>query len=269
MQYSIGQFSSLTSLSIKALRHYHEKGILVPAAVDEFTKYRYYTEDNFERVRIIKTLKDFDFSLSEIREIIEDYNSEADFLEQLQGKLSLIQSKLERYQEISNVLESTIKFERENKMKTDEIFEIEKKDVETILIAGYRMKGKYQEMGKGFSVVGKKFGRHANGKPLALYYDGEYKENDADYEACFPVRKGSDVDNISVRELRGGRCIALIHKGPYDNLSESYKKVFDYVNEKGLNTKLPTREVYINGPGMIFKGNPNNYLTEIQIFFEE
>jgi hypothetical protein len=28
---------------------------------------------------------------------------------------------------------------------------------------------------------------------------------------------------------------------------------------------MPTREVYLKGPGMIFKGNPKNYLTEIQI----
>jgi len=31
---------------------------------------------------------------------------------------------------------------------------------------------------------------------------------------------------------------------------------------------MPTREVYLKGPGMIFKGNPRNYLTEIQIPFE-
>jgi hypothetical protein len=30
----------------------------------------------------------------------------------------------------------------------------------------------------------------------------------------------------------------------------------------------PTREIYLKGPGMIFKGNPENYLTEIQIMIE-
>jgi len=28
---------------------------------------------------------------------------------------------------------------------------------------------------------------------------------------------------------------------------------------------MPTRELYVKGPGMIFKGNPKKYLTEIQI----
>jgi hypothetical protein len=32
---------------------------------------------------------------------------------------------------------------------------------------------------------------------------------------------------------------------------------------------VPCREVYIKGPGMIFKGNPKNYLTEIQLMIEE
>ena len=269
MKYTIGQFSSLTSLAVKTLRHYHEKKILVPVEIDDFTNYRYYNESSLETARIIKILKTFEFSLSEIKEILGECNEETDLLEQLKTKLVEIQSKISKYEEISNVIENTIKIEKENKMKVAENFEIEEKEVDTILIAGYRMKGKYQEIGKGFSIVGKKFGRHANGKPLGLYYDGEYKENDADFEACFPIRKGSDTNNISVRELKGGKCVTLIHKGSYDNLSESYKKVFAYVNEKELKTKLPTREVYLKGPGMIFKGNPNNYLTEIQIFIDE
>ena len=27
---------------------------------------------------------------------------------------------------------------------------------------------------------------------------------------------------------------------------------------------MPTREIYHKGPGMIFRGSPKNYLTEIQ-----
>ncbi|UCH65424.1 MAG: GyrI-like domain-containing protein [Ignavibacterium sp.] len=104
---------------------------------------------------------------------------------------------------------------------------------------------------------------------MNLYYDGEYKEKDADFEPCFPVRKGSNTDNISVRELPGDKCVSLIHKGPYDNLTESYKKIYAYTNEKGYKLKLPTREVYLKGPGMIFKGNPNNYITEIQFMLED
>ncbi|HNT30299.1 MAG TPA: MerR family transcriptional regulator, partial [bacterium] len=42
-------------------------------------------------------------------------------------------------------------------------------------------------------------------------------------------------------------------------------RITAYVNEHGYTVTLPTREIYLKGPGMIFRGNPNNYLTEIQM----
>ena len=269
MKFSIGEFSRITSLTIKSLRLYHEKEILIPFEIDEFTQYRYYDRANYETALSIKILREFDFTLAEIKEILDECDDETNLLEQLQSKFSQIQSKIIRYKEISNSLENIIIMEKENKMKAEESFEIEEKEVKTILIAGYKIKGKYSDIGKGFSLLSKKFARHINGKPLGLYYDGEYKENEADFEACFPIRKGKEEEDFSVRELKGGKCFVLIHKGPYENLTESYIKLFTYVNENSFKKKLPTREIYIKGPGMIFKGNPKNYLTEIQIFIED
>jgi DNA-binding transcriptional MerR regulator len=48
MLYNIGEFSRMTSLSIKSLRLYHDKGILIPAQVDQFTGYRYYSDLNYK-----------------------------------------------------------------------------------------------------------------------------------------------------------------------------------------------------------------------------
>ena len=80
-----------------------------------------------------------------------------------------------------------------------------------------------------------------------------------------PVRQRKDIEGISMRELPAARCISLLHKGPYEQLGSSYAKVLKHVKERGYTILMPTREVYIKGPGMIFKGNPQNYLTEIQI----
>jgi effector-binding domain-containing protein len=64
------------------------------------------------------------------------------------------------------------------------------------------------------------------------------------------------------------RCITLLHRGPYNQLGASYVRLLKYVRERNYTIVMPTREVYIKGPGMIFKGNPRNYLTEIQIPIE-
>ena len=88
---------------------------------------------------------------------------------------------------------------------------------------------------------------------------------DADFEPCFPILRQVAADGISIRTLPGGRCLTLVHRGPYEQLGRSYAKILRQARERKLEIVLPTREVYVKGPGMIFKGNPKNYLTEIQL----
>ena len=143
--------------------------------------------------------------------------------------------------------------------------QVQEKSLDPILIAGVRMKGRYAECAKGFAKIGRAFGRFIVGPCMLLHYDTEYKEADADFEACMPVKQAKDVDGVSVRELSGVRCVTILHKGPYDQMGPSYARVIKYAKDKGYAIASPTREVYLKGPGMIFKRNPKNYLTEIQI----
>ena len=71
-----------------------------------------------------------------------------------------------------------------------------------------------------------------------------------------------------MRELPGGTCVSLMHLGPYSRLRTSYARILKYIADKGYGTIIPSREVYHKGPGMIFKGNPEKYLTEIQFFVD-
>ena len=51
---SIGVFSTATLVSIKALRLYHEQGLLVPAWVDPVTGYLYVADWTNDVVRVIR-----------------------------------------------------------------------------------------------------------------------------------------------------------------------------------------------------------------------
>jgi DNA-binding transcriptional MerR regulator len=64
---SIGRFARLTGLSVGALRHYDEHGILTPASVNPETSYRMYRRDQVETALLIRLLRDMDVSLDEIR----------------------------------------------------------------------------------------------------------------------------------------------------------------------------------------------------------
>ena len=264
--FSIGEFSKITGLSVKTIRFYHEKDILAPSYIDDNSGYRYYDHSNIEKARIITYFRNMEFSLNEIKEILDNYDDQADILDYLDQHKQTIEAKIRKYKNITVSLDSIISNEREAIMAIENsTFEPEEKLMDTMLVAGVRMQGKYSDCGKGFAQIGKSFGRYICGKALCLYYDGEYREDDANFEACMPIRRSKEVDGISVRQLPAGRCVSLLHKGPYDKLGRSYAKILEYVKAKGYEIVLPTREIYLKGPGIIFKGKAKNYLTEIQL----
>lgn len=66
-------------VSIKALRHYDEIGLLKPVKVDDSTGYRYYSAAQLPRLNKILALKDLGGYLNKITEII-DYDQTSEFL---------------------------------------------------------------------------------------------------------------------------------------------------------------------------------------------
>ena len=70
----IGEFSKLSRVSVRMLRHYDEIGLLRPAETDRFTDYRYYREEQLPTVCRITALKDMGFSLADIVRILEIYD---------------------------------------------------------------------------------------------------------------------------------------------------------------------------------------------------
>jgi DNA-binding transcriptional MerR regulator len=266
--FTIGEFSKITGLTVKTLRFYHEKGLLVPAAIDPATGYRSYDGRNVERARVIVALRELEFPLEQVAQIMAECAEDDDLLAFLERQKQSLGERIAQLggavRQIDRLIHEQRREREENVMSTEK-FEVEERPFESVLVAGVRMKGRYSDCGQGFALLGRRLGRHIAGKPLCLYYDGEYREDDADYEPCFPIRRAVSVDGAEVRQLPGGRCVALIHRGPYDQLGRSYERVLRYAKERGYTVTLPTREVYLKGPGMIFRGNPQKYLTEIQL----
>jgi DNA-binding transcriptional MerR regulator/DNA gyrase inhibitor GyrI len=268
--FSIGQFSRITGLTIKTIRLYHDKELLVPKWIDGATGYRYYDERNVEQARAIAYLRELMFPLAEIKEILDPFTEDSDILEFLEKQKESIRTKMEQLNKAALSLEDIIRKEREAKdMIEESSFTVGEKQVEEIQVAGLRWKGRYADVGKAFQQLGKLAGRHIRGNPMNLYYETEYKEDDADIETCYPVGDMKQKGELIIHRLPAGRCVCLVHKGPYDQLSRSYAKVMDHIQKKKYQVLLPIREIYRKGPGMIFRGNPKNYLTEIQIMISQ
>lgn len=264
--FTIGEFSKITGMTVKTLRYYHEEGLLVPTQVDPQSGYRYYDAGKVELARILGYLRALDMPLAEIRELLAHAEDEARLLDALERQKAAIEARVRRYRKVVRSLDQFIADARQTQdvlaQAGDDVCE---KDLPPMLVAGIRMRGRYSDCGKGFARLGRAFGRYICGQPLLLLYDDEYREEDADFEPCMPIRQAKTVDGIHVRELPAIRCATLLHKGPYDAVGPTYARIFRHLRANGLAPAAPCREVYIKGPGMIFKGNPKNYLTEIQV----
>src|SRR6185503_5063173 len=232
--YSIGEFSQITGLPVKTLRFYHEKGLLLPSSVDESTGYRFYDAAKIEKARVIMRLREMEFSLEDIAAVLSECDDEAGILEQLERQKQRLQQRIQEDRDIVRSLDGIIASERTaRRLLESGGFAVEEKSLEPMLVAGLRMKGRYRDCGAGFSRLGKLVGRYICGKALCLYYDGEYRDEDANFEPCFPIRKAVAAEGVSIRELPGGRWLSLVNRGPYDQLGRSYGKILKMANERG------------------------------------
>jgi DNA-binding transcriptional MerR regulator len=264
--FSIGQFSRLTGLTLKAIRLYHERGLLPPSWIDESSGYRYFTDRDVERARTIVRLRGLELSLSEIEELFTSYDVGAGALAFLEQQRQRIAARRQRLGHVARELDRMIRAEREALARlADEPAEIVEQTLEPLLVASLRWKGTYAETGRMLGRLYRTYGRRAAGPPLNLYYDDEYKDEDADIESCLPVRPAGPAAGFSVRTLPGGPCVSLVHRGPYSELGRSYGRLMRYLQEHRYAWSLPIREIYHRGPGVLFKGNPKNYLTELQV----
>jgi effector-binding domain-containing protein len=72
---------------------------------------------------------------------------------------------------------------------------------------------------------------------------------------------------IEIKAVEPIRAAVMRYKGVASEASKVFPNVFKaikrYAVENNLTLELPFREVYIKSPGMLLKGNPNKYITEI------
>jgi DNA-binding transcriptional MerR regulator len=94
----IGRFARLTGLTIGALRHYDEAGILEPAEIDPATGYRRYRRDQVQAARAIAALRDLELSIPAIRDLLdaEDAGQRAAILQDERRRLEARTARLQR-----------------------------------------------------------------------------------------------------------------------------------------------------------------------------
>jgi DNA-binding transcriptional MerR regulator len=94
----IGRFARASGLTVGALRHYDEEGVLVPADVDPATGYRRYRRDQLRTARAVAALRDLELSIPAIRALLgaDDPVTRATILQDERVRLEARTARLQR-----------------------------------------------------------------------------------------------------------------------------------------------------------------------------
>jgi DNA-binding transcriptional MerR regulator len=262
--YRIGEFSRITLLSIKTLRYYDSQGILSPSIRGD-NQYRMYDENDYEKAILIRKLKQCGFTITEIKDVFANCHEKNDLNYYLSEKREFIKDNIKKEKERIKYIEKIILPVDKEVGYMEYSFEI--KNLKPVNVVSVRFKGKYSDMGKYIGSLYKAVKGKVDGAPFCIYYDEGYKEK-ADIELCLPFKGNITSSNVTIKQVPAVKAVCTQHVGTYETLNEAYKQIIEYARSSGYEIKAPSREIYVKGPGMIFKGNPNKYITDIVIPIE-
>ncbi|MTI67946.1 MAG: GyrI-like domain-containing protein [Firmicutes bacterium] len=148
-------------------------------------------------------------------------------------------------------------------------YNVEFKDIEPIRVATIRYEGHVKNASKVFPKVFKAVKGKLNGAPFFNYYEMNQDTKIGKMELCVPTEEEPNGNGVRVKYMPRIKALCVTHIGPYETLCNAYEAIDQYVQENPVILQPPFREIFIKGPGMIMKGNPNKYITEIQFPLKE
>lgn len=109
----IGDLAKLAGISPRTVKYYEELGLIEPASRSS-GGFRYFTEDDLDRILVIKQLQLLDYPLSQIKELFSirhqsqtGMDAAPNVFEKLNQQIKEIEDKLEKYNALKEEIKKT------------------------------------------------------------------------------------------------------------------------------------------------------------------
>ncbi|MEM6429182.1 MAG: MerR family transcriptional regulator [Deinococcota bacterium] len=282
----IGDFATLSRVSVKMLRHYDTLGLLKPVWVDPESHYRYYSVEQLPRLHQLVALKDLGFNLAQIARLLAGGLDDNQILTLLQAREAELQADITSQQhQLMNLRSHIARFDIEQ-LDTEQLdaerLDVGRSDpslddavilrgVNTISVASLEL-APTADVSEGFvrleSYVSKYHAR-ASSAPLLRYLDTDT------LELCVPLSRSiTGTDVIQITRLPAIQAASTLHQGGYDNMAEAYSRLTAWLELHNYQLAGPLREVYLRFsaepiedqlPAAFLASTSNDYLTELQL----
>lgn len=240
--FKIGEFSRLTHVTVKALRHYDRLGLLPPAHIDSFTGYRSYAATQLPRLNRLLALKDLGLALEQIGPFLDVDLSR----EQLRALLVMKQSETrQRLEEDRGRLARIEARLRQLEEPARASYDIVVKRIEAQrAVVLRRMLCERGGIGELFRQLHAYQQRHqlAAVDWLAIWHDREFQETGIDAEAAFVTADAPPPDDaIQARELPAETMACIAHSGPTETIGQACMALLSWVELNGFQVAGPER----------------------------
>jgi DNA-binding transcriptional MerR regulator len=255
---TIGEFATLSHLSVRTLRRYHETGLLEPAAVDPFTGYRYYSAEQIPPAQVIRRLRDLDVPLAEVKAILATGDPQRR-AELITGHLLRLEGELDRTKAAVMSLRQLL-----HPGAADLHVELRSVPPRTVAAISSHVRrdavhpwydAAMAELDAAFPAA------ERTGAPGGHYANELFTEGAGTMTVFQPVREPSESGRITITELPAAELAVTVHPGPHDDIDVTYGRLGAWVIGHALAVNGPVHETYLAGPRDI--SAPGQWRTEI------
>jgi len=243
---TIGEFSKMTYLSVKALRHYHDVGLLAPVDIDSATGYRRYASNQVGTAQAIRRFRDLDMPIDDVRRVLEAPD--------LAARNGVIVEHLERMrQQLERTQVSVASLQALLEDAPHDTTEIELRRIPataalvTTRLVEFDVCGEWVERAlNDLHVLLDAAGLAAAGPDGALYSEALFEAGAGDVTAFVPVIRGGSGAVAGVVDLAATTVAVLVHDGPVSDLDQAYGALGTAVAQRGIGSLGPIREHYLD-----------------------
>ncbi|MBU4214211.1 MAG: MerR family transcriptional regulator [Actinobacteria bacterium] len=259
---TIGDFSRATRLSAKALRFYHQAGLLEPASVDPSNGYRLYDIDQIADAQVVRQLRSLAVPVESIRDILAapDISTRNDLiaahLERLESQLDATQAAITSLRGLLAEPPAQLAVEHRSVPATPVLAIGQSVDLSDL---GEWLTGALSELATCASLPG----TQAVGPYGGVWDTDLFLSERGEAMVLYPVASIEDVSQPPGRVravlLPAVELAVTVHRGPDATIAQSYGALGAYVAEHELGIDGPIRETYLTHPG----GSSTEDVTEI------
>lgn len=262
----IGEVAKIFHVSMGTLRHYEQEGLLEPEYVDEKTGYRYYGVHQLEVLNTIRYLRVLDLPLSEIAEFLHDRDTQVmeeklvrqkEIIEKKRQELDIIAGKIDhRLEQLRDAVSSEldqIKMVCTPKCRIAWMKDSLKPESYLDLETAIRRLQKGQKEPLAFL-----------GKVGVGISEEKIKKDDfQSYDLVFLRLDEEDIYEGKTEIFPEQKCVSIRFCGGHNAAPQYYRKLLEYIRERGLKIAGFSREITLIDYGMT--NDTDKFVTEIRI----